>query len=80
VEEPPEEDTMTTSPAPEPLAVERVEDIPRMLKAMRTAVLKAVLRRKQLGNPVAVWREGRVVSLQPHEISLTPDEPTTGGS
>jgi hypothetical protein len=65
---------MTTSPAPEPLPAERVEDVPRMLKAMRTAVREAVLRHKQLGNPVAVWREGRVVWLQPHEISLAPDE------
>jgi hypothetical protein len=76
----PEESAMTTSPAPEPLPTERVEDIPRMLKAMRMAVREAVLRHKLLGNPVAVWREGRVVWLQPHEISLTPDEPTAGGA
>jgi hypothetical protein len=71
---------MTTSPVPEPTPVERVEDVHRILEAMKAAVREAVLRHKQLGNPVAVWREGRVVWLQPHEIALVPDELTGGGS
>jgi hypothetical protein len=50
-----------------------------MLKAMTAAVREAVLQHKQLGNPVAVWREGRVVWLEPHEISLAPDERTASG-
>ena len=47
---------------------------------MTAAVREAVRRHKQLGNPVAVWREGRVVWLQPHEIALPPDALTAGES
>jgi len=47
---------------------DRVNDIPRMLKALRTAVGEALLRHKQAGNPVAVWRNGRVVWIPPEEI------------
>jgi hypothetical protein len=35
---------------------------------MRRAVREALLEHKRLGNPIAVWREGRVVWLQPDEI------------
>jgi hypothetical protein len=35
---------------------------------MRQAVREALLRHKRLGNPIAVWREGRVVWLAPEEI------------
>jgi hypothetical protein len=62
------------------MPVERVEDVHRILKAMTVAVREAVLRHKQLGNPVAVWREGRVVWLEPHEIATAPDERTAGGA
>jgi hypothetical protein len=48
--------------------LDRVEDVPRILAAMRRAVREAVLEHKRLGNPIAVWREGRVVWLQPDEI------------
>ena len=47
---------------------ERVEDIPRILEAMRQAVREALLRHKQAGNPVAVWQDGRVVWIQPKDI------------
>jgi len=47
---------------------ERVEDIPRILEAMRTAVREALKRHKQAGNPVAVWRSGRVEWIPPEEI------------
>ena len=51
-----------------PSPLERVEDVPRILAAMRRAVREAVLEHKRLGNPIAVWREGRVVWLRPDEI------------
>ncbi len=60
--------TMTTSRDSEPTPLDRVEDLPRILQAMTEAVREALLRHKRLGNPVAVWREGRVVWLQPEEI------------
>jgi hypothetical protein len=59
---------MTTSRDSEPTPLDRVEDLPRILQAMTEAVREALLRHKRLGNPVAVWREGRVVWLQPEEI------------
>jgi hypothetical protein len=45
-----------------------IADVPRILQAMREAVREALLRHKKLGNPVAVWRDGRVVWLSPEEI------------
>jgi len=59
---------MTTSGDFQSTPLERVEDLPRILKAMTQAVREALLRHKRLGNPVAVWREGRVVWLLPDEI------------
>ncbi len=50
------------------IPAERVEDIPRILKAMKQAVREALLRHKQAGNPVAVWQNGRVVWIQPKDI------------
>lgn len=42
-------------------------------KAMRQAVREAVLLHKRLGNPVADWRDGKVVWGQPEDIEL-PEE------
>jgi hypothetical protein len=47
---------------------ERVHDIPRMLRAMQQAVREAIWRHKLAGHPVAVWRDERVVWIQPEEI------------
>lgn len=47
---------------------ERVDDIPRILRAMRRAVREALLQHKRAGNPVAVWENGRVVWIQPEDI------------
>jgi hypothetical protein len=59
---------MTMSPDPHPTPLDRVEDVPRILQAMREAVREALLQHKKLGNPVAVWRDGQVVWLSPAEI------------
>ncbi len=72
--EPRGETTMTTSRESEPAPVDRVEDVPRILKAMTEAVREALLRHKRLRNPVAVWREGHVVWLPPEEIPAGLDE------
>ena len=47
---------------------ERVHDTERMLAEMQAAVREAVARHKRLGNPIAIWRDGRVVWLSPDEI------------
>lgn len=37
-------------------------------RAVARAAREALLMHKRAGNPVAVWRDGRVVLLQPEEI------------
>jgi hypothetical protein len=44
-------------------------------EALSRAVQDALWRHKQLGNPVAVWRDGKVVWVPPEEISV--DKPGT---
>jgi hypothetical protein len=58
-----------------PPPVDRIHDIPRMLRAMQQAVREAVWRHKLAGRPVAVWRDGRVLWIQPEDIpeSLAPE-------
>jgi hypothetical protein len=57
-----------TSPNAGPTPAERVADPDRIERALRAAVRDALLRHKRDGDPIAVWREGRVVWLQPDEI------------
>lgn len=37
-------------------------------RAVKQAVKTALLKHKMLNNPVAIWRDGKVVLLQPEEI------------
>lgn len=53
---------------------ERASDPERIERALRAAVRDALLRHKRDGDPVAVWREGRVVWLQPDDIVVSQDE------
>jgi len=57
-----------------PTPAERAGDLQRIERALRAAVRDALLRHKRDGDPVAVWREGRVVWLQPDEIPVLPAE------
>lgn len=41
--------------------------------ACKRAVREALLMHKRAGNPVAVWRDGEVVLLQPDEIDAADD-------
>ncbi len=63
---------MKKAPRPDPPPAERVENIERMLEAMAVAVEEALDRHKRDGNPVAVWRDGRVVLVPPEEIPARP--------
>jgi monomeric isocitrate dehydrogenase len=38
-------------------------------KALREGVRKALIRHKEAGNPVVVWRDGKIVWLKPEEIA-----------
>jgi hypothetical protein len=37
--------------------------------ALKQAVQEALVRHKQAGNPVVAWRDGKIVWIQPNEIS-----------
>ncbi len=56
--------------APERTRDERVDDIERILEAMRLAVREALFAHKRAGNPIAVWRNERVEWIQPEDIVI----------
>ncbi|MEW6110427.1 MAG: hypothetical protein AB1632_14880 [Nitrospirota bacterium] len=39
-------------------------------KALKKAVQEALIRHKQAGNPIVVWRDGKIVWLKPEEIPV----------
>ena len=47
-----------------------VEDV------FRRAVNHALLMHKRAGNPVAAWKDGKVVWIPPEEIIVSDDNPT----
>jgi hypothetical protein len=51
-------------------SIERVDDVPLILHAMRQGVREALARHKERGNPVVVWRDGRVVWIPAAEIPV----------
>lgn len=51
-----------------------LEDDDAMLRALRRAVRQALLEHKQAGNPIAVWKDGRVVIVPPEEIEVPEEE------
>lgn len=50
--------------------IERVDDVPLILHAMRQGVREALARHRERGNPVVVWRDGRVVWIPAEEIPV----------
>ena len=42
-----------------------------MDRALARAVRQALLQHKRMGNPVAVWRDGKVVWIAPEEIVVS---------
>jgi len=53
---------------------ERVDDVPRILRALRAAVRDALAAHKRAGNPVVVWRDGRVMWIQAADIPETAED------
>ena len=53
-----------------------LRDDKRILRASGEAVYAALQHHKQIGNPIAVWRDGKVVMVPPEEI---PDDPAVYG-
>jgi hypothetical protein len=59
---------------------ERVEDLPRILRAMREAVKDAIGQHRRAGNPIAVRRDGRVCWIPASEIpEREPEDPSLDG-
>ena len=58
-----------TSPPRRPLS-ERLKDVELIEQALARAVRAALQRHKQAGNPIAVWRDGRVVWIEPDDIPV----------
>ena len=48
-----------------------LSDEETVTKALAKAVREALHQHKQMGNSVAVWRDGKVVWIPPEEINLT---------
>ncbi len=42
----------------------------KITKALAQGVRDALLKHKQAGNPVVVWRDGKIVWLKPEEIPV----------
>lgn len=49
---------------------EILKDRPRIRKAMRDAVQKAIRFHKLMGVPIVVWEDGKVVEIPPEQIEL----------
>ncbi len=45
-----------------------------MDRALARAVRQALLQHKKMGNPVATWRDGKVVWVAPEEIEVSEEE------
>jgi hypothetical protein len=49
---------------------EALADKEKITQALTRGVREALLKHKQAGNPVVVWRDGKMVWLKPEEIIL----------
>lgn len=48
-------------------------DAKEIEKIFQLAVREALIMHKRLGNPIATWRDGKVVIVPPEEIEIPPD-------
>jgi hypothetical protein len=63
---------MSDDPSTRPLS-ERLQDLELIENALARAVREALIRHKQAGNPIAEWRDGQVVWVQPEDIEIPPE-------
>ena len=62
---------MADSPSDSPKDIARLfREGTAIDEAMSAAVREAVLRHKQLGLPLVVWRDGKTVLIPPEEIEI----------
>ena len=55
------------------LLVKRLADHKELNRSITTVVQKALQHHKDMGNSIAVWRDGHVVIVPPEEIVLLED-------
>ena len=53
--------------------IDRLDDEPRIMKALQKAAALAMLEHKRAGVPVATWEDGQVVWIQPEDIPIAED-------
>ena len=61
---------MADTDRPELSPGDRFADLTLVEETLRRAVRGALLRHKQAGNPIAVWRDGKVVWIAPEDIPV----------
>lgn len=49
---------------------ETFADPEKVTEALAQGVRDALLKHKQAGNPIVIWREGKAVWIEPEEISV----------
>jgi hypothetical protein len=64
---------MANKAAPSRSLGERLQDLDLIQQALGRAVRSALLQHKQAGNPIAAWRDGRVVRIEPQDIVIEPE-------
>ena len=52
------------------ILVRRLDDREEMTRLIQGAINAAILDHKAAGNPIATWRDGKVVLVQPEDIVL----------
>jgi len=49
---------------------EAFADPERITQALAQGVRDALLKHKQAGNPIVIWRDGKIVWIKPEEIAV----------
>ncbi len=44
-------------------------------KGVRAGAAAALRRHKATGNPIHIWRDGKIVEIPPEEIQVEPEDP-----
>ena len=49
---------------------EALADPDRITEALAKGVREALIKHKQAGNPIVIWRDGKIVTVKPEEITV----------
>ncbi|MDP2167277.1 MAG: hypothetical protein Q8J64_02965 [Thermodesulfovibrionales bacterium] len=49
---------------------EAFADPDRITEALAKGVREALMKHKQAGNPIVIWRDGKIVVVKPEEIAV----------